>query len=381
MDTYFLTASDPDYHIKGSRDPLGFQAIWQKTGRLVIPHLSTISVHLRDFQTLAFAKQFQKEYNINEVDFPAFWLRFEQLMAYSRKKMEDTKILGIREVNEKWNNNPSKLKISSKETIILVNQRGIGVWGRYISPFNKMKVQYDPHFDEIFASKVERLKTNNILNRVWKKEELEVSQQDLSEFKIIFDLSNQERNLWWKYMLESNKDLLSQINKIRDKDYTSFYEFIDLIKQDAAMNLQKHLEDIKHTEFVLSPLNHIFRYLQTQYSWDKKDIENDKFIKKCSNVYHIEKEYFTIEKEVKVNLYNILALENQWEKIKKIVERNQSVMENRGGKAWCVLNGDTLEILHREGEDSGKNYDPEKHNDNNYFLYTYLAFYKALSNN
>ena len=39
----FLTEQDPNYRIKGSRDPLGFQTVWARTARPLIKHVSSVS--------------------------------------------------------------------------------------------------------------------------------------------------------------------------------------------------------------------------------------------------------------------------------------------------------------------------------------------------
>ena len=41
---FFITEPNINFRIKGSRDSLGFQPIWQKLGRKVIKDLSTVSV-------------------------------------------------------------------------------------------------------------------------------------------------------------------------------------------------------------------------------------------------------------------------------------------------------------------------------------------------
>lgn len=381
MNPYFLTDFDPDYHIKGSRDPLGFQTIWQKTGRLVIPHLSTISVHLKDFQILAFALLYEKKFKIED---EGFWLRFEQLMAYVRKNMGDDIILGKTRVNKNWDT--KKLEISGKidNDIILVNQRATGIRGRYISPFNKTKIQDNDAFKIIFEQKLHDLKDNGLLKKfATTKNEFSVPKTILKDFEIILHLSVEEKHLWWKFLLETNEDLLKQIQQMDEKGYlksnsNNFYEWIDVLKQDAASQLKRHLDEIKQTERVLCPINRIFRYLQTKHFWHKHEIENDPFIKKCNNVHTIDKAYFTVEKTEKDTLYGLLEMTNQWELVKKIVERNEMVMASRGSKAWIILTEDAIEVLHREGESSNY-YDPEKHSDNSYFLNTYIGFYQVLS--
>lgn len=379
MNSYFLTAFDPDYNIKSSRDPLGFQTIWQKTGRFIIPHISTVSSHLHDFQTLAFGLQCKTVLNMNEKDFPDFWLRLEQLMAYTRKKMGDKSILGIDRINKRWNDNSKALRISSKETIILRNQRATGVWGRYISPFNKMMIQKEVDFQTIFQEKVELLQKNLTLMKVIKKDDFKISSDSLDDFKNVFDLSKEEHDLWWKYLLKDTVkgDLLEQIQCLESSEslHGPFQTLLNRLQQAAGEDLILKLNEIKHTEFVLCPLNRIFRYLQTRSFWEKKDIERDVFIQESSAIAHIDVDFLrTAEKN---KLYNMLALEDNWEKVKQIVERNKVVSEGRGGKAWLEIDDNSLEVLLQDGGHSTP-YQPEEANDNYYFLSTYIGLYREL---
>ena len=55
---FYFSEQDPNFRIKGSRDPLGFQTIWQSLGRTVIKYLSTVSSNLKDFQVLSYAWYF-----------------------------------------------------------------------------------------------------------------------------------------------------------------------------------------------------------------------------------------------------------------------------------------------------------------------------------
>jgi hypothetical protein len=83
---YFITSQDPNYTVKGSRDPLGLQVIWQEAGRWLIPNLSTVSSNIKDFQVLCIAYALKKVLNISDEGFEDFFIRFEQLMAYTRYK-------------------------------------------------------------------------------------------------------------------------------------------------------------------------------------------------------------------------------------------------------------------------------------------------------
>ena len=80
---FFITEPDINFRIKGSRDPLGFQPIWQKLGRKVIKDLSTVSINIRDFQLMSFAWYFWGDRP--DKNFMAFFYKFEQACAYTRE--------------------------------------------------------------------------------------------------------------------------------------------------------------------------------------------------------------------------------------------------------------------------------------------------------
>ena len=52
MVDFFLTELDPRAKIRGSRDPLGIQAIWAGLGQEVIGNLTTVTDSVRGFTTL-----------------------------------------------------------------------------------------------------------------------------------------------------------------------------------------------------------------------------------------------------------------------------------------------------------------------------------------
>lgn len=83
----FLTKLDPRGAVKGSRDPLGVQAIWTRFGRHVVGNLTTVSTSVRDFTTLLLGYHFAE---VLASDSPgselATFLKWEQLAAYARAR-------------------------------------------------------------------------------------------------------------------------------------------------------------------------------------------------------------------------------------------------------------------------------------------------------
>jgi hypothetical protein len=131
----------PNYSIKGSRDPLGFQVVWQAAGRKLIPYLSTVSGSIKDFQILCLAYALKKELKIEDKQFEPFFLRFEQMMAYTRYKSYPKEgFNGVDKVRKLMSGNPASVRISSAiADQLLSNQKAYGIWGKYNSPFSEMR--------------------------------------------------------------------------------------------------------------------------------------------------------------------------------------------------------------------------------------------------
>ena len=86
MQQPFLTDIDSRAQVKGSRDPLGLQAIWTRFGRHVVGNLTTVSTSVRDFTTLIMGYHFIE--CAAEVDLAVspleIFLKWEQLAGYAR---------------------------------------------------------------------------------------------------------------------------------------------------------------------------------------------------------------------------------------------------------------------------------------------------------
>lgn len=388
MSTLFLTALDPDYRIKGSRDPLGFQSVWQQTGKLVIPYLSTVSSFLQDFQTLALAWHVRRTYNLNETDFARFFQRWEQLMAYVRKSMGDEQILGITRVQKHWAS--ERLPVSSEpgEVILLESQRTAGVWGRYNSPFLDMRVHEDLGFTPIFSQKISRIASLRRFEDCLKKGRFHITKAELADFTLLFDLSEQERLFWQQILLvdRAHGDFRKQVAaRWEDLQGRHFYAMLALLRMEASETLVQKLLAVEHTERLICPLNRIFRYLQTCSFWTRETIERDDFISSCREANQkVREEYLHLpalpaDLDVeKIELLNTFRLGSNWNIVVALAHRNGKVSERRGGAPWIAIVNDGVEINHREGANGDTRYDPERWNDNDYFTGTYFRLYDAL---
>ncbi len=138
----FLTLEDPRAKVKGSRDPLGVQPIWQAFGRKVVGNLTTQTGSCRGFAVLLLgrylAQQLLEEDKIGEDDALDAFLRFEQICGYARylaprtDEPEDSteRILGIERISRRSSQKEVAID-ATREAAILSDQRAYGLWGLY----------------------------------------------------------------------------------------------------------------------------------------------------------------------------------------------------------------------------------------------------------
>lgn len=134
----FLTALDDRAQIKGSRDPLGLVPVWSRFGRDVVGNLTTVTNSVRSFTTVLVALELSDMLHEQlRQDAPQTldtFLRFEQIAAYARVKVNaDREIRGTQRVVKRLNEG-RRIRISTKQDDqILSNQKTYGLWGLFMS--------------------------------------------------------------------------------------------------------------------------------------------------------------------------------------------------------------------------------------------------------
>ena len=133
----FLTQIDSRAQVRGSRDPLGVQAIWTRMGRHVVGNLTTVSTSVRDFTTTLlgfyFAERVAEEKETSD-DLNVF-LRWEQLADYARGGINgDWSFRGTERAKKNWNES-DKIRLGiDAASLILSDQKTYGLWGLYSVP-------------------------------------------------------------------------------------------------------------------------------------------------------------------------------------------------------------------------------------------------------
>ncbi len=137
LTTPFLTQLDSRAAIKGSRDPLGVQALWSRLGRHVIANLTTVSNSVRDFTVLLLGYYFAErvaEEGGTAGDLATF-LKWEQLAAYARAHVNKER--AFRGTERVWRRlaEDDRVRLGlDANAQILGNQKIYGLWGLYTIP-------------------------------------------------------------------------------------------------------------------------------------------------------------------------------------------------------------------------------------------------------
>ena len=389
--SFYFTKIDPDYSVKGSRDPLALQVLWQHQGKKLIPYLSTVSSNIQDFQIFCLAHYFyEREADVN---FPKFFMRFEQLMAYVRCDSEFSGIgfTGI-EAARKRLTESSRISVSNTaEDNILSNQRAYGIWGKYARPFNDIGFVKKENFRDVFDSKinsiVEKEQIFKIVNKVLKNNQCIFNVTELAVCKQLLIITKKEVEFYTTNILMVNSSnpyqniLFDFVSKNKLPKEFNLYDFINAFSKSLSADnliLKNILKETIITEQLISPINQIFRYIQTKPIWNKSEILKDTYINQCK---HAVNYLFTDDSEqnkIKNQFIQTLQKDN-WNLMIDLIEKNKEVTDWRGGSPWMTIQKNIVEVHHADGGFVNPDYDPNSYYTNGYFIDTYLSLYRQIN--
>jgi len=379
---YFLTKHDPNYLIKGSRDPLGFQVIWQNAGRDIIPHLSTVSNTVRDFQILCIAYALKHQLAIPNEEFEGYFMRIEQILGYTRYFFcDDSSFNGVDRVRKRADK--ARFDISSRpDDQLMSSQKSYGIWGKYIRPFQDSDLPNDQAFMEVYSAKIKENAAFWHLAKDVKAAGADsrytMTKQKLQACKGVLEKPGAtEKALFERRLLNDNYhgQLLELVRKNNGfEGWPPLYALIDALNGGTTDDhFRASLEHIRNTEKVLCPLDRIFRYLQRRSFWTLKAIENDEYIQRWRTRPDIR-----LLKDPCKDLALLFELPNL-QLVEGLVKRNTEVTTLRGSSPWMQFSSDGLEVNHEEGSLFDASYQVESGSNNPYFLYTFISLYKQLN--
>ncbi len=116
---------------KGSRDPLGAEAIWSSMGRRLVGNLTTVTGNLDNFMVALLCCQHANQQADQTEQIQDAFMRAEQLAAYLQLASDkDSAFLGITRASSNFKQDELPLG-RSEAAQILSNQLSYGLWGLY----------------------------------------------------------------------------------------------------------------------------------------------------------------------------------------------------------------------------------------------------------
>jgi hypothetical protein len=130
-----LSALDERARPKGSRDPLGIEAIWSHTGRQLVGNLTTVTGNLENFIVALLCCRYANESAMELEEIQQRYMRAEQLAAYLKLACSLGGLQGFLGITKaKKHFQKSRIPLGASESAqILSDQLSYGLWGLYSS--------------------------------------------------------------------------------------------------------------------------------------------------------------------------------------------------------------------------------------------------------
>ena len=383
---FFITEPDINFRIKGSRDPLGFQPIWQKLGRKVIKDLSTVSGNIRDFQVMSFAWYFWEDRP--DKYFMAFFYKFEQACAYTRELyFANSSYNGKNFVSKRSIDSRFRLSNSNADTI-LSNQKTYGIFGKYNRPFTEMRIKYQDDFKSVMESaikeKTDSIKLLGLVDRLISEDIVFITKDELKPIADLLEqLSDLEQQFYERLILETPTHkcqnelyhLFKNNPELREGSF-QLYPFIDsVLNLDISDALKGCLVDIKNTESILYSYANLFRNLQSRPVWQLGEINQEEIF----NYFPKRQDYLFENSAVSILNEQLDSLKEDKSKIAiAAVARNEKVCKRRNNSAWIKQEKGKLIRYYSDGAREISKLDVNNTFENNYFIPTYISLFNQI---
>ena len=383
---FFITEPDINFRIKGSRDPLGFQPIWQKLGRKVIKDLSTVSGNIRDFQLMSFAWYFWEDRP--DINFMTFFYKFEQACAYTRELYFDKSSYNGKDFVSKRRNDLSFRLSTNNADTILSNQKTYGVFGKYNRPFTEMRIKYQDDFISVMESAIDTKSDSKkllaLVDKLITEDVVIITKEELQPIAdLLAELSYEEKQFYERLILETPTHkcqnelyhLFKKNPELRENTF-QLYPFIEsVLKHDISLELKACLIEIKNTESVLYSYANLFRHLQSRPVWQLGEISEEEIFN-----YFPKKQEYVFGKSAVLTLNE--ELESLAEDKSKIalaaVNRNETVSKRRNNSAWIKEEKGKLVRYYADGGREISTLDFKNAYENNYFIPTYISLFNQI---
>lgn len=359
-----LSLMDERSRPKGSRDPLGIEAIWSYMGRKVVGNLTTVTSNLDNFMVgllcCAHASAHTDQLDLIQTNY----LRAEQLAAYLRLAAGNENILGI--TRAKANFKRAQLPLGETEAAqILSNQLSYGLWGLYSTamqvaglitgPERRLTEQGRTLVAKMIACMgEEQWRSFNLL-----AQSTQACLPDVQALAPAFHRLLNDRQIRYSVVQallkwQSARPLQLELYT-RAAEYLSHYSSEVSVQHfcrwllgqvDTSAALRETIEQIQSLEPLLVLAATLMEWLQGQKASDRaalRDVlqprlEGLRFSDAWQAEAKLPHRGFLTRVFAAVNTSDAEAL------INAVLEQNKHVMQQRGGAAWLEWRGDALRV-------------------------------------
>lgn len=347
---------------KGSRDPLGMEAVWSFMGRKVVGNLTTVTSNLDNFIVALLCCRYADNQSTKIETIQENFMRAEQLAAYLKLAAKDhlklAAFLGI--TRARWNFQEVELELGmSPSAQLLSDQLSYGLWGLYSSaiagaglitgierrPTARGKALIDIILKELGADN-------------WKDFQRLASQDNVTKSALtnLADrfcgmlLSPTLRKLVVSELIAKQKDCDLQgklyeaannylANKERTIEAQSFCAWL-LDREEASTELKTVVEKINDIETLLVLANTLISWLQGQKNVRISELQSDlePRLKGIACKTSWQQETAIPHRAFLDALIFAINKGSAEEVISIVLKQNKNVMLHRGGAAWVEVN-------------------------------------------
>ena len=373
---FFFTELDPRAAVKGSRDPLGIQGVWAGLGRQVIGNLTTVTQSARGFTTLLVglyladrAADRAKDRTVGEA-----FLVWEQLAGYARRCFHGAEgLLGQRKIEARTQLGRATLS-ADPEAQILANQRAYGLWGLYTSAARTsglveatgpprltaagqdlVSTYHLPKLESTWGSDARRLV--DLLVRDRAAVTISLRNPDLRAIAAMLSpkLELGEVRIYTDHLVNGGPGdptsgrqgrLATAMRSAGSADAHSLAKVAD-------RDLVAHIDHIRAAESALAPIGSLFSYLLTQDGNALDTVAHNVASTWGQRLESVSPAAGEVLPPQLRNASEALRQGDYQAALELLLERNKTVMTERGGSAaWATL-GSTGKLDVRFREDEG----------------------------
>ena len=360
----FLSLQDPRELPKGTRDPLGFEAIWTDYGRKVVQNLTTITGSIEEFLTALLGFYFAGENTENQKELEENFLRFEQVTGYLRgylNRQADNSLGGfvrgslrVYDRLKKMEKNKDQILISSSKAQILSNQSAYGLWGLYstaldMSGLIKVRRVQQDGLNIINEMKISDELRGFFQRTIYKDEEL-INFNDLEKFaqEYVSLLHSEARKKLLEVLLrksDKTHELFDSLNNYFQNNNLpeKMFSILNELRISSPDLLNYELDAILKIDHALTAMNWIFDALRTP---ERKEVSLNEAMGILIHDFTPDHIYLP-ENENNAYIVNFVEYWNNNDFIgaaKQVLERHRTIMQSRNSAPWVEEENNKIKI-------------------------------------